>query len=152
LWEETAISHGPEVADAGAMYDLVSITPTDGWEEQKLLRLAASLERAREHPLAAAIVGGTEEFGVELTKVESFDSVTEKAMPGRVDGQSVALGNRALLDQLQISAPDLINKAEDLRSDGQTVMFVAVDGKIAGLVGVADPIKPTTPDAISELH
>ncbi len=131
---------------------LVSITPTDGWDEQKLLSLAASLERASEHPLAAAIVGGAGERGVELTKVESFDSITGKGVRGQVDGHLVALGNRALLDELQIDAGDLLTKAEALRADGQTVMFVAVDGRVTGLVGVADPIKSTTPEAIRQLH
>jgi Cu+-exporting ATPase len=131
---------------------LVSITPTEGWGEQKLLSLAASLERASEHPLAAAIVGGAGERGVELTKVESFDSITGKGVRGQVDGHLVALGNRALLDELQIDAGDLLTKAEALRADGQTVMFVAVEGHVAGLVGVADPIKSTTPEAIRQLH
>ena len=131
---------------------LVSITPTEGWGEQKLLSLAASLERVSEHPLAAAIVGGAGERGVELTKVESFDSITGKGVRGQVDGHLVALGNRALLDELQIDAGDLLTKAEALRADGQTVMFVAVDGRVTGLVGVADPIKSTTPEAIRQLH
>ncbi len=131
---------------------LVSITPTEGWGEQKLLSLAASLERASEHPLAAAIVGGAGERGVKLTKVESFDSITGKGVRGQVDGHLVALGNRALLDELQIDAGDLLTKAEALRADGQTVMFVAVDGRVTGLVGVADPIKSTTPEAIRQLH
>ena len=131
---------------------LVSITPTEGWGEQKLLSLAASLERASEHPLAAAIVGGAGERGVELAKVESFDSITGKGVRGQVDGHLVALGNRALLDELQIDAGDLLTKAEALRADGQTVMFVAVDGRVTGLVGVADPIKSTTPEAIRQLH
>jgi Cu+-exporting ATPase len=131
---------------------LISVTTANGWEEQKLLRLAASLERASEHPLAAAIVSGAEERGVELTKVESFDSITGKGVRGKVDGQLVALGNRALLDELQIDAGDLMTKAEALRADGQTVMFVAVDGRSAGLIGVADPIKASTPEAIRQLH
>ena len=131
---------------------LVSVTPTNGWEEHKLLRLAASLERASEHPLAAAIVSGAEERSVELTKVESFGSITGKGVRGKVDGQPVALGNRALLDELKIDAGGLVTKAEAFRSDGQTVMFVAVDGKLAGLVGVADPIKASTPEAIGQLH
>ena len=131
---------------------LVSVTSAEGWEEQKLLRLAASLERASEHPLAAAIVSGAEERGIELSKVESFDSLTGKGVRGKVDGQSVALGNRALVDELQIQAGDLVNKAEALRADGQTVMFIAVEGRIAGLIGVADPIKSTTPEAIRSLH
>ena len=131
---------------------LVTVLPLKDGDEQKLLRLAASLERASEHPLAAAIVGGAEERGVQLTKVESFDSITGKGVRGRVDGQLVALGNRALLDELKVDAGDLTAKAEALRADGQTVMFVAVDGRIAGLVGVADPIKSTTPEAIRQLH
>ena len=131
---------------------LVSVTTANGWEEQKLLRLAASLERASEHPLAAAIVSGAEERGIQLTKVESFDSITGKGVRGKIDGQSVALGNRALFDELSIDPGGLAAKAEALRSDGQTVMFVAIDGRPAGLVGVADPIKSTTPEAIRELH
>ena len=131
---------------------LVSVTTADSWEEQKLLGLAASLERASEHPLAAAIVSGAEDRGVELTKVESFDSITGKGVRGKIDGQPVSLGNRALFDELRIDPGDLAAKAEPLRSDGQTVMFVAVDGKPAGLVGVTDPIKSTTPEAIRQLH
>ena len=131
---------------------LVTVLPLKDGDEQNLLRLSGSLERASEHPLAAAIVGGAERRGVELTKVESFDSITGKGVRGKVDGQLVALGNRALLDELQIDAGDLMTKAEALRADGQTVMFVAVNGRAAGLVGVADPIKASTPTAIRELH
>jgi Cu+-exporting ATPase len=131
---------------------LVSVTVNGGRDENQLLRLAASLERASEHPLAAAIVGGAESRTVELAKVESFNSITGKGVLGKVDGHSVALGNRALLDQLPIDAGDLVAKAESLRSEGQTVMFVIVDGQAAGLIGVADPIKSTTPEAIRELH
>jgi len=131
---------------------LVSVTVPSDWDEEKLLRLAASLERASEHPLAAAIVSGVQERGVELTKVESFDSITGKGVTGKIEGHAVALGNRALLDQLQIDGGDLVAKAEALRSDGQTVMFVAIDGKAAGLIGVADPIKDSTPEAIQKLH
>jgi Cu+-exporting ATPase len=131
---------------------LVTVLPLKNEDEQHLLRLSASLERASEHPLAAAIVGGAEERGVELTKVESFDSITGKGVRGQVDGQLVALGNRALLDELQIDDGDLLTKSEALRADGQTVMFVAVDGRVAGLLGVADPIKSTTPEAIRRLH
>jgi len=131
---------------------LITVLPLKDGDEKNLLRLSASLERASEHPLAAAIVAGAAERGVELTKVESFDSITGKGVRGKVDGQLVALGNRALLDELQIDAGDLTAKAEGLRADGQTVMFVAVDGRIAGLVGVADPIKASTPEAIRQLH
>jgi Cu+-exporting ATPase len=131
---------------------LITVLPLKDGDEQNLLRLAASLERASEHPLAAAIVGGAQERGVELTAVESFDSITGKGVRGKVDGQLVALGNRALVDELQIDAGDLLTKAEALRADGQTVMFVAVDRRITGIVGVADPIKSTTPEAIRQLH
>ena len=131
---------------------LVSIVTADGIDESTLLRLAASLERGSEHPLAAAIVAGAEERGVALADATGFDSVTGKGVTGEVDRRRVSLGNRALLEDLKIDAGDLATKAESLRADGQTVMFVAVDGKAAGLIGVADPIKETTPEAIKQLH
>ena len=131
---------------------LVSVVTANGWEEQKLLRLAASLERGSEHPLAAAIVSGAQERGVELAKVESFASITGKGVIGKIEGQTVVLGNRALMDDQQIDLTELAAGAERLRADGQTVMFVAVDDRPAGFLGVADPIKSTTPDAIRELH
>jgi Cu+-exporting ATPase len=131
---------------------LISVVTANGWEEQKLLRLAASLERGSEHPLAAAIVSGATERGVELAKVESFASITGKGVEGKIAGQTVVLGNRALLDDHRIDLGELGEKAEKLRADGQTVMFVAVDGRPGGLLGVADPIKSTTPEAIRELH
>jgi Cu+-exporting ATPase len=121
-------------------------------DEQTLLRLAASLEKGSEHPLAAAIVAGAQERGVKLTDANGFASVTGKGVTGGIDSQSVALGNRALLEDLKIDAGELGTKAESLRAEGQTVMFVAVDGKLAGLIGVADPIKQTTPEAIKQLH
>ena len=131
---------------------LVTIAPAPGSNEQELLRFAASLERASEHPLAAAIVAGAEERGVELTKAESFESITGKGVKGQIDGRAVSLGNLALLEELRIDPGELVAQAEKFRADGQTVMFVAVDGKAAGLLGVADPIKGTTPEAIKELH
>ena len=131
---------------------LVSVVPEPSLDEAALLRLAAALERGSEHPLAAAIVRGAEERGVELAQADAFDSVTGKGVKGRVDGREVALGNRALLESLGIDAAHLAARAEELRQDGQTVMFVAVDGAPAGLVGVADPIKESTPDAIRTLH
>jgi Cu+-exporting ATPase len=131
---------------------LVSVVTEDGIEEATLLRLAATLERGSEHPLAAAIVQGAEERKVALASAEGFDSVTGKGVKGRVDGREVALGNKALMASLGIEAAHLVARAEELRADGQTVMFVAVDGKPAGLVGVADPIKETTPEAIRTLH
>jgi Cu+-exporting ATPase len=131
---------------------LVSVTPADGITDTDLLRLAASLERGSEHPLAAAIVKGAEEKGITLSNAQAFDSITGKGVKGRLDGRDVALGNRALLDSLSIAPGPLAEEAEALRADGQTVMFVAVDGKAAGLIGVADPIKESTPDAIKTLH
>jgi len=131
---------------------LVSVVTAPGTEEATLLRLAASLERSSEHPLAAAIVGGAEERGLELVDAVAFDSITGKGVRGEVDGRSVLLGNRALLAELKIDPGVLAAEAEELRADSQTVMFVAIDNKPAGLLGVADPIKATTPDAIKQLH
>jgi len=131
---------------------LVSVTMAEAVDERTMLRQAASLERGSEHPLAAAIVSGAQERGVELTDAAAFESVTGKGVTGDVDGQKVALGNRALIDDLKIDPGELATKAELLRADGQTVMFVTVDGKAAGLIGVADPIKETTPEAIRQLH
>jgi len=110
------------------------------------------LERSSEHPLAAAIVAGAEERGIRLSDTVAFDSITGKGVRGEVEGKSVLLGNRALLDQFKIDVGDLAGKAEELRADSQTVMFVAIDNEAAGLLGVADPIKATTPDAIKQLH
>ena len=131
---------------------LVTVVTADGMDEPTLLRLAASLERGSEHPLAAAIVAGAKKRGVEPTEAHAFNSLTGKGVTGEVEGRRVSLGNRALLDDLKIDAGELTTKAESLRTDGQTVMFVAVDGKPAGLLGVADPIKKSTPEAIKQLH
>src|SRR5688572_4345938 len=131
---------------------LESVVTTSGIDEATLLRLAASLERSSEHPLAAAIVGGAQERGLELVEATGFDSITGKGVRGEVDGRTVLLGNRALLDELKIDMREVAPKAEELRADSQTVMFVAVEGRLAGLLGVADPIKRTTQDAIKQLH
>ena len=131
---------------------LVTVVPLSGFDEPALLRLAATLERGSEHPLAAAIVQGSEERGVELAEATGFESFTGKGVSGNVDGHVVALGNLALMAQLSVDLGVLAEKAEALRIEGQTVMFVAVDGTPAGLVGVADPIKKSAPDAIRELH
>ncbi|MEP6911483.1 MAG: heavy metal translocating P-type ATPase [bacterium] len=131
---------------------LVTVAPRAGTNEQELLRFAASLERGSEHPLAAAIVSGAQERGVEVVNTQSFESVTGKGVKGQVDGHAVALGNLSLLVDLGIDAGELAGQAEKLRTDGQTVMFVAIDGTAAGLVGVADPIKESTPEAIKQLH
>jgi Cu+-exporting ATPase len=131
---------------------LIEAFATDGLDEKSLLRFAAGIERGSEHPLAAAIVAGAEGKGVTPGNADSFQSMTGRGVAGRVDGHDVALGNRALLDELRIDPGRLTAKAEELRQDGQTVMFIAVDGKAVGLVGVADPIKETTPDAVRYLH
>ncbi len=127
---------------------LVAVVAMPGHDEGSLLRLAASLERGSEHPLAAAIVTGAADRKVELTAVENFKSLTGRGITGTVDGHAVALGNRKLLDELHVDPGELAEKAEHLRADGQTVMFLAVDGKAAGLVGVADSIKDSTVEAI----
>src|SRR4029450_8411405 len=123
-----------------------------GQSSTELLELAATLERGSEHPLAAAIVAGAEERGITLGAAKDFRSVTGKGVVGRVDAHDVALGNRRLMEDLRISLGPLVERAEMLRRDGQTVMFVAVDGQPAGLVGVADPIKSTTPEAVALLR
>ncbi len=131
---------------------LVSVVPAKDWDEQRLLHLAASLERGSEHPLAAAVVKGAEARSVVLTKVSDFQSFTGKGVRGCIDRKGVALGNRALLEELAVDPGPLTERAEALRADGQTVMFVVVDGRAAGLLGVADPIKSSTPEAIHALH
>jgi Cu+-exporting ATPase len=131
---------------------LMSVVPAAGFDEQALLRLAATLERGSEHPLAAAIVKGGADRGVALGDTAGFESITGKGVRGKVDGQAVALGNRALITQLGVEFGALAEKAEAMRIEGQTVMFVVVEGKPAGLVGVADPIKDSTPEAIRALH
>ena len=131
---------------------LVTTVPASHLDEAMLLRFAATLERGSEHPLADAIVGGARERGIALGQAERFESVTGQGVTGEVDGHRIALGNRALLQALNVDPGALEDEAERLRADDQTVMFVAVDGRVAGLLGVADPIKPTTPDAIRALH
>nr|WP_242392271.1 copper-translocating P-type ATPase [Anaeromyxobacter sp. SG63] len=131
---------------------LVTVVTAAGVDTPTLLRLAASLERGSEHPLAAALVNGAVERGAAPVEAAAFEAVPGKGVKGRVDGRAVALGNRALLEALGVDAAGLGGRAEALRSDGQTVMFVAVDGKAAGLLGVADPIKESTPEAIRVLH
>jgi len=132
---------------------LVSVVTDAGFDEAMLLSLAAALERGSEHPLAAAIVSGAEERGSTASDtVTGFESVTGKGVTGSVAGRSVALGNQALMEQLRVDATSLAGRADINRSEGETVMFVAVDGRLAGILGVADPIKPSTPDAIRTLH
>ncbi len=137
---------------AGARPRLVQVEAAAGVEESTLLRLAATLERGSEHPLAAAIVDGAGDRGVTLGKAENFESVTGKGVIGDVDGNRVALGNARLLESLGVDPGALAQRSEVLRAEGQTVMFLGLDGAAAGLIGVADPIKETTPQAIKELH
>ena len=131
---------------------LVTVEPQAGFDAATLLRLTASLENVSEHPLAAAIVGGARERQVTMSQVREFESVTGKGVTGTVDGRTVAIGNLRHLEALGIDPGPLRNRADALRREGQTVMFVAVDRRPAGLVGVADPIKPTTIEAIQALH
>ena len=131
---------------------LKSVLALAGFDESVVLRLSASLERASEHPLAAAIVRGAQEKGFTLTAVSNFRSVTGKGVAGTVEGRAIVLGNIKLFEELQIEAGELPAHAEALRGDGQTVMLLAIDGKAAGLIGVADPVKASTPDAIRALH
>jgi Cu+-exporting ATPase len=131
---------------------LVSIVAVPGADESQVLRLAASLEKASEHPLAAAIIAGAEERQLQLAKDQGFQSYTGRGIFGVVEGKRVALGNLKLFEELKISADALRDRAEELRAEGQTVMFVAIEKQLAGLIGVADPIKPSTSEAIRLLH
>jgi Cu+-exporting ATPase len=131
---------------------LASVSPLAGQDGAEVLRLAASLERASEHPLAAAIVAGAKERGLRLSETTDFHSFTGKGVTGTVEGRRVALGNRALFEQLSIDLSSLDAQAEALRGQGETVVFVAVEGTPAALLGVADPIKPSTAEAIRMLH
>ena len=123
-----------------------------GMEENEVLRLAASVERGSEHPLAAAVVAGAEERGIALARAENVRAIPGKGIAGGVEGKNVALGNLALLAELGVDGRELSARAEDLRRGGQTVLFVAVENRLAGSLGVSDPIKPTTPEAIRALH
>jgi Cu+-exporting ATPase len=131
---------------------LVTVQAESGFAEDELLRLTASIERASEHPLADAIVRGAEAKGIELVKADNFQSVTGKGVTGEVDGRAVAAGNEKLLESLGINAGGLSQQADRQRTEGQTVMLIAIDGKSAGLIGVADPVKESTAEAIRDLH
>jgi len=131
---------------------LVAVMPEEGHDEIEVLSLAASLERGSEHPLAEAIVRGAEERGVAMETASEFEAVTGKGVMGTVSGKRVALGNLALLSDLGLEGAALSEKANARRDEGETVMFVIVAGKIAGLISVADPVKETTPAAIKDLH
>jgi Cu+-exporting ATPase len=131
---------------------LVSIQTSNGFTEDTVLRLSASLERASEHPLAEAIVRGAEDRKISLTDTDQFESLTGQGVTGTVDGHSVALGNDRLMQSLAIDFENLAKTAETGRAQGQTVMLIAIDGNAAGLIGVADPVKQSTPEAIRDLH
>jgi Cu+-exporting ATPase len=130
---------------------LMAVTAAPGFDENEILRLGAALERASEHPLAAAIVAGAAARKLTLPEAKEFRSVTGQGVVGEVEGRSVALGNQRLMDEQKLNLGDLAQQADALRSEGQTVMFVAIDGKVAGLIGVADPVKDTTPEALRML-
>ena len=131
---------------------LTEVEALGDMNRERFLLLAASLEKVSEHPLAAAIVQGAEEREVRTVEVADFSSHTGKGVSGKVDGSEVALGNRKLMEDSGIDTGPAAERAEELRQDGQTVMYLAADGRLAGLLAVSDPIKESTPEAISSLH
>jgi Cu+-exporting ATPase len=131
---------------------LMATFAAPGQDEKRILFFAAGIEKGSEHPLASAIVDGAQSQGITLAAAEAFDSITGKGVKGRIEGHDVALGNIRLLEDAGIDPGALRAEADKMRTGGQTVMFVAVDGKAVGLLGVADPIKDTTPEAIKQLH
>jgi Cu+-exporting ATPase len=131
---------------------LRAVEVVSGVNESDLLRLASGLELSSEHPLAAAIVRGAQQRGVAPARAESFESRTGSGVVGSVEGRAVALGNSGFLEELGVKTDELKQRAESLRADGATVLFAAVDGKAAGVLAVADPIKPSTPEAVRELR
>jgi Cu+-exporting ATPase len=130
---------------------VVAIIAAAGVNENEILQLAASVERSSEHPLADAIVRSAKERQLDLAKVEEFDSPTGKGVTGKVDGKAVALGNANFLSSLGVETQSLNEQAERLRGDGATVINIAVDGQLAGLFAIADPVKASTPDALKAL-
>jgi Cu+-exporting ATPase len=131
---------------------LIAVVPEPGHDEAEVLRLAATLEKGSEHPLAEAIVTGALERGIKLGEATEFDAVTGKGVKGRVDGHAVALGNLRLIADLGLEAAGLASTADARRDQGETVMFVVLNGAVAGLVAVADPVKEATPSALKALH
>jgi Cu+-exporting ATPase len=130
---------------------VTAVFPAEGFDETQLLRLVASLEQASEHPLAGAILAGAKDKKVGLVEIANFDSITGKGVVGTLDDKKIGVGNVALMSDLGASIKPLEERAESLRRDGQTVMFAASGGQLAGLIAVADPIKNTTSEAIEEL-
>ena len=131
---------------------VVAVVPAGEWSESDLLVAAASVERASEHPLAAAIVAAARERGLSMTEPGSFRSLTGKGVSGEVNGRAVALGNASLMRDRGISLGDLEAKADGLRRDGATALYVAIEGRLAGVVAIEDPIKPTAPDGLRRLR
>ena len=131
---------------------LVAVLPATGHDEATVLKLAATLEKGSEHPLAEAIVRGAEDRGVTLAEAADFEAVTGKGVRGTVDGKAVAIGNLKLVQDLGLGVEALTQRANGRRDEGETVMFVTLDGKLAGLVSVADPVKDSTPRALEALH
>jgi len=131
---------------------VMSVLPADGLEQAELLRLAASLERGSEHPLASALVRAAGERKLALAEASEFRYLTGRGVTGRVEGREVAAGNERLFEEIGVPAADLLSRAQSLRSEGQTVILLAVDRQPAGVIGIADPIKQSTPQAISELR
>ena len=131
---------------------VVSLIALEEFEEETLLRLAATLERGSEHPLAAAIIAEAAARGIVPGITKDFASVTGKGIKGELDGRQVSLGNSALAAELNMNIDSLNERAEALRADGQTALFIGVDGKAAGLIGIADPIKATSVEAVKQLH
>jgi Cu+-exporting ATPase len=132
--------------------EVASVIPAAGWDEKQILRVAATLERGSEHPLAGAILRGAKERGIDLGNLTDFQSRTGKGVLGKVDGRTAALGNRALFSEIDLAIGELGETVKPLETDGQTVMFVAADGAIIGIIGVADPVKSTTAQALVKLH
>jgi P-type Cu+ transporter len=132
--------------------ELHAVEAAPGVDEAELLRLGSGLERASEHPLAAAIVRGAEGRGIQPASAKSFESRTGGGVLGQVEGHAVALGNRRLLEELGVNAEGLNERAEALRAEGATVLFASIDGKAAGLLAVIDPIKSSTPEAVRRLQ
>ncbi len=131
---------------------VVTVEAEAGRDESELIRLAAGLENASEHPLAAAIARAALDRGLAIPSAESFRSRTGRGVEGRVDGQAVAVGNAAFLDELGASAGSLADRGETFRREGQTVVFVLIDGQLAGLIGIADPVRESAADAVKDLH
>jgi len=131
---------------------LVSVKAAAGYNEETVLRWAASLERASEHPLAAAIVAGAADRGIALVPAQEFKSLTGQGVQAVVEGVKISLGNQMLMDTARIDTRTVASEADLLRADGQTVMYLAAEGKFAGLLGVADPIKATSLEAIRQLQ